>query len=77
MPVIPYVKVVIDGQAALNMLLFLKCEKGGAFLNAKRVEVSLELIQKLGMDKEYTQKVGVTDLLRIGCGFDLRDVIRP
>jgi hypothetical protein len=55
-PVIPNVKVVVDGQPALDMLLFFKREKGGAFLNGKRVEMSLELVQKLDMDKGYTQK---------------------
>lgn len=38
------------------MFLLFKREKGGAFLNGKRVEMCLELVQKLDTDKGYTQK---------------------
>lgn len=47
MPIVPDVKVVIDRQAALDMLLFFESQKGDAFLNAKRVKMPLELVQKL------------------------------
>lgn len=46
-PIVPNVKVVIDWQAAFDMLLFFERQKGGTFLNGKRVEMPLELVQKL------------------------------
>lgn len=81
-PIVPNVKIVVDWQATLDMLLLFKGEKLGAFLGAKRVKMSLELVQKLhnGHEAYRNTKIGVTHLLGIGCTLDhlhLRNVIRP
>ena len=84
LPVIPYVKVVINGQAALDMLLLFEREKDGAFFDSKRIKMALEVVQKLHntrmRDIQRDTVIGVTYLLCIGRTFDhlyLCDIVCP
>lgn len=47
------------------MLLLFKREKGGTFFNRKRIEMALEIVQKLPANEGYTEEDEKCDILSL------------